>query len=330
MRRRQVLASASLLPVAGCLGLGPGGGNGSLDMAAELPTASLSMDAVTEADVARKLTHHEMSDDERTVLDRVVDGQRTTGWHLEPPVHTSIPALHEGTVYRLSTTVADSKPATVYSVVVDVPDRTPAPDEVVTFDDLPAADRETFAARGLDDGGFVGFGTTFVYTPDEADQSVLVPDSEYGYIRWEDGTTASWAVDGSWETELKRYRYTAEGLGSADEYGGRIRDRYTFELSGLPTDERDIVGEAREAEDGYTVDTDATPSSAFESLVDRFRPHDEVAVHDDPDPDVSGSYLVRYEGAVYWTSLRLSSDAEGSEDGHATDDDPSETATRDG
>lgn len=331
MRRRQVLAAAvALLPTAGCLGLAPGGrvesgGGASLDMAAELPTARLSMETATDADVARELTNHGLTDDERAALDRILDGEETTDWYEEPPIYDTVPVLHEGTVYRLSMSVADSKPATNFAVVIDIPDRTPAEGEAVQFADLPAADRETFADRGFDDGGFVGFGTVLTYTPDEVDESALVPDSEYRYIRWDDGTTASWAVDDGWETELKRYRYTAEALGSASEYGGRIRERYAFELSGLSEAEREIVRTAIEDDHGYAVATDATPSPAFESLVDRFRPREEVAVHDEPDPDVSGRYLVRYDGSVYWTGLRLTPD----EDSGSTPTGASETATPD-
>lgn len=304
VNRRQVLASAALLPAAGCIG--PLGGDGSRGMGAELPTASLAMEAVSDADVARKLTHHELPDDEREALDRILDGERTTGWHLEPPVHTATPALHEGTVYRLSSAVVESKPATRYSVTVDVPDRTPAPDEGVQFEDLPAADREQFAALGLEDGGFVGFGTTFVYTPVEAEQSVLVPDTKYRYIRWDDGTTATWAVDDGWETELQRYRYEVERSVPASEYGAGVREAYAFELSGLADAERDVVETAIEDEHGYTVETEATPSPAFERLADRFQHHEEVAVHDEPSPGRSGRYLVRFDGRVYWTRLRVS------------------------
>lgn len=305
MHRRQVLAAAAaLVPTAGCLG--PGGGDGSLEMDVELPTASLSMVAVDDADIAAELTHHGMADDERELLARVVDeGSATVGWHQEPPLHTQLPVLHEGVVYRLSESIVERRPATNYSVKVDIPQQTPSPAETVQFADLPEADREVFEREGFADGDVVGVGTVFTYTPEQEAASVLVPDPQYDYVDWADGETAEWVVDGSRETEQKRYRFGAERVASASEYGAGIREEYAFELSDLTDTERDVVGTAIEREGGYTVETDATPSSGFERLVDRFRPHEQVAVHDDPDPGLSGRYLVRYDGTVYWTGLRM-------------------------
>lgn len=321
MHRRQVLASVALLPAAGCLGIGTD--SGAADMAAELPTAALSMTAVTDADVARKLTHHEVGDDRREMLDRIVeDGPTTTDWYQEPPVHTALPVLHEGTVYRLSRTVVDQRPVTNYSVLVDIPQTTPDEGATVQFRDLPAADRAVFERHGFADGAPIGVGTVFAYTPDEEAASVLVPEPEYDYIAWEGGETAEWVVDDGWAARQKRYRYEAERVASNGEYGRRVRDKYAFELSELTEGERDIVREAVENEHGYTVSTDATPSLAFEALVDRFRPRDELAVVREPDPDVDGRYLVRYDGTVYWTELRVDRGAGDSGNSDDASDEP--------
>lgn len=319
MHRRQVLASAAaLLPAAaGCVA-SPGE---SADLGvAELPTATLSMEAVEDAAIAEKLTHSEMSDDERTLLDRVVEeGSVTVGWYQEPPLHTQLPLLHEGAVYRASRSVVERRPAIDYSVKIDIPQRTPDPASTVRFADLPAADRAVFEREGFASGEVVGVGTVLTYTPDEEAASVLVPDPEYDYISWESGETAEWVVDDSWETEQQRYRFAVERVAAASEYGAGIREEFAFAFGDLTDGERDIVESAVETEHGYTVEAEATPSPAFERLVDRFRRHEEVAVHDEPSPEVSGHYLVRHDGAVHWTRLRVYETADDTtDDGRGT------------
>lgn len=305
MHRRQFLASATALlsAAAGCVS---SPGEEARMGVVEMPTATLSMTAVDDADLAAEFTHDEMGADERAILDRVVEeGETTVGWHHEPPLHADRPLLHDGVVYRVSTAVVDSRPAIDYSVKIDIPQRTPEPAATVQFADLPAADRAVFEREGFADGEVVGIGTVFTYTPEQETSSVLVPDPEYDYIRWADGETAEWVVDDSWETEQHRYRFAAERVATASEFGAGIREEYEFALPALPDAERDIVEEAIASEHGYTVPTEATPSPAFRALAERFRPHEEATPHGDPSPGLSGRYVVRYDGAVYWTGLRV-------------------------
>lgn len=313
-RRRFLAATAALLPAAGCLG--PGGPTGDLG-GAEVPTMSLSMETVEDADVARRVTYNEMSDEDRRLLGRVVEaGPVEVGWYQEAPLYTDIPGLHEGAVYHLSESVVDTRPAVDYGVKVDVPQETPADATTVQFADLPAADRAVFEREGLADGDVVGVGTVVTYTPEEEAASVLVPDPEYDYITWAGGETAEWVVDDRWETEQHRYRLSADRVASAAAYGRQVREAYAFELSGLSDAERDVVETAIAEEHGYTVPAERTPSPAVDTLVDRFRTRDEVAANRDPGPGVSGTYVVRYDGGVYWTRLRAhESDPTGTGDG---------------
>lgn len=325
-RRRFLAATTALLPAAGCLG--PGGQTGELGVA-ELPTVALSMAAVEDADVAAKVTYHEMSDEGRRLLGRVVEaGSLEVEWHQESPLHTDIPALHEGAVYRLSESVVDTRPAVDYGVKVDVPQETPDDAATGQFADLPAADRAVFEREGLADGDVVGVGTVVTYTPDQEAASALVPDPEYDYITWAGGETAEWVVEDRWETEQHRYRLSAERVASAAAYGRQVREAYAFELSGLSDAERDVVETAIADEHGFTVPAEQTPSPAVDSLVDRFRAREEVATNRDPGPGVSGTYVVRYDGSVYWTRLRVTEgDGTGTDgDGTGTDDDPTGTA----
>jgi hypothetical protein len=313
-RRRFLAATTALLPVAGCLG--PGGQTGELGVA-QMPTVSLSMEAVEDADVARKVTHHEMSDEERQLLDRVVEaGSLEVGWHQTSPLHTAVPTLHGGAVYRLSERVVDTRPAVEYGVKVDVPQETPDEAATVQFADLPAADQAVFERPGLAGGDLIGVGTVVTYTPGEEAASVLVPDPEYDYVDWADGGTAEWVVDDRWETEQHRYRLSADRVASAAAYGRQVRENYGFDLSGLSDAEGDVVETAIAEEHGYAVPAEETPSPAVDALVDRFREREEVAANRDPGPGVSGTYVVRYETSVYWTRLQAPEDTPtGSDDG---------------
>lgn len=314
-RRRFLAATTALLPAAA--GCASPVGEAADDGAAEIPTVALSMDAVDDADVARQVTYHEMSAEDRRLLGRVVEaGSLEVEWHHEAPLYTATPALHEGAVYRLSESVVDTRPAVEYGVKVDVPQATPDDAETVQFAALPAADRAVFERHGLAGGDVVGVGTVLTYTPEEEAASVLVPDPEYDYVDWADGGTAEWVVEDRWETEQHRYRLSAERVASAAAYGRRVREAYAFELSGLSDAEGDVVETAISEEHGFTVPAEQTPSPAVDGLTDRFRAHDEVAVNRDPDPGVSGTYVVRYEGRVYWTRLRApESDPTGTDGG---------------
>lgn len=304
MHRRRFLAAALGVSTAGCVRSPLRG-----DMAAELPTASLSMEAVSDEGITRKLTRNELPDERRAMVATLVEnGTATFDWHQEPPLYEGRPVLHDGVVYDLTSTVVDRRPVTNFAVKVDIPQSTPAAAETVQFADLPAADRAVFEREGFADGGPVGVGTTFTYTPEEVSSSVLVPDPEYEYVAWEGGETAEWVVGDSWDAEQKRYRYEAEAVAPAAAYGADVRERYGFELSGLTDAERDVVEQAVADDHGYTVPPDETPSPGMERLADRFRDHEEVAVHHEPSPGASGRYLPEYDGTVYWTSLRWRAD----------------------
>ena len=181
--------------------------------------------------------------------------------------------------------------------------------EAVQFATLPEVDQEEFAAHGLADGDPVGIGTTFLYTDAEREQSVLVPESEYSYIIWDDGTEAEWVVDDAYDTTLNTYRYTAEQVATAADYGQQMRERFTFELAGLPEAQQEIV-ETAITDGPYVVGPDETPSDAFVALANRFRGYEQAhGLDEDGEGDLSGTYLVEYQGDVYWTTLVVQRDA---------------------
>lgn len=182
---------------------------------------------------------------------------------------------------------------------------TPTDSKTIRYETLPAVDREEFAALGFVNKRPIGIGTTFSYTPAEVERSVLVPKPKYPVIVWPNGP-ARFAVDESYTFEMKTYRYTGVKIASTVEYGERIRNRYVFTLSGIPAAERRILRTAIESEDGYVVEPDAEPSSAFRSLVARFRPARSVG--EESETEVDGPYLVRYDEQVYWTVVLVGND----------------------
>lgn len=312
MRRRALLATAvTSLPaiVAGCTS--PGGFGGS-NAAAEAPTARLELTMIADAKLPTKVLYTvrpaEGNDATAQLFDRILDSGATTKATRPPLPEQQHLAYQEG-VYELSYDVIEKTPATRYSVKVDIVTDSVTEAEAIRFADLPKTDQEKFAAHGLADGNPVGIGTTFLYTDAERQQSVLVPESEYSYITWENGTEAEWVVDDAYDMMLNTYRYTAEQVATTADYGQQMRERFTFELAGLPEAQRDVV-ETAITDRQYIVGPDEAPSDAVVALVNRFRGHEQAHGLDEKgEDDLSGTYLVQYQGDVYWTTLVVQRDA---------------------
>lgn len=313
MRRRALLAGGTaLLPtLAGCAGLGRS------DLAAEAPTARLSMTPVSDADVARRV-HYALESgevdagtDRATLMNRLTsDGEATTE-RVDPLLPDDRPVVYDGTVYRLAREVVEETPATVFSVKIDIVDGDERDGRTVAFPDLPAVDRRVLEREGFADGEPVGVGTTVLYTDAEVEASVLVPETDVSIIEWpEHGSEAEWVVDDGYDRTLKRFRYSVAESTPASEVGADLRERFAWTLSGLPDAERDLVERAIEAtaaedEHGYVVVPDETPSPAFTSLAERFSRHGQVRGpgEETPDTGLSGTYLVHYDRSLYWTVL---------------------------
>jgi len=318
MRRRALLgATATLVPAvtAGCVSTGGIGGELAV---AERPTARLDMTAIPDGKLPSQVLYSVRPDGgDRSpgrLVEAATDGGTTTR-AVRPPLPAGEHLAVGDVVYELDREVVERTPATSYSVRVDVVTGSVDDAEAVRFSELPAADRDVFEAHGLASGDVVGVGTTVLYTDEQRDASVLVPDPEYAYITWADGAEARWVVDGARETTLNTYRYTGERVASAAAYGRRMRERFAFELADLPEPQRALVDTAV-ADGRYVVGPDETTSEAFRGLADRFRDREEArGLEEAADGDLSGNYLVRYEDAVYWTTLVVADGALGATTG---------------
>lgn len=307
LARRDLLTTtgaAVAVTLAGCTGEGLSSGD------AQLPPATFRMDVVDDAELPPKVLYTvgiEGPARRAELMAEIVDGGTTVN-RTRPPLPEDRHIYYDDTVYQLSYEIIEQTPATSYQIRVDIVQGTVTEAETIAFSDLPAVDRKKFAAHGWDDGGTFGFGTSLLYTHAERNKSALVPDSEYAYIGWGDGSEAAWFVDDSSETTLYTYEYSAAQYSTATEYGRRMREQLSFELSGLSDAESAIIQTAID-EKRYTVARDETPSPAFRSLADRFR--DQEQAHDlaaDGEGDLSGPYLVQYGGAVYWTVLDINTE----------------------
>lgn len=309
MNRREFLATGAALSIAatgGCTGC------------AASPTASLSMESVTDEDIARHVasTLEADSDNRRYALVReTVENGSATRKATRPLVSEGNPVVYDGGVYDIHYEVVETIPATTFSITLNPVDSDPDPAEIVSYDALPEVDRQKFAERGWD-GEFLGFGTGLLYLDSEIPQSALVPEPEQPVIEWPDGTQGRFTVDDSYDDPLKTYRYTSETLyESAARLGAMLRERHAFTLGGLGAAERKIVEQATGGpEESYVVPPDEEPPEAMRQLATRFRDREEVrhlSERDDNSAEsdgheerrASGSYLVRYEGKVYWTEL---------------------------
>lgn len=300
MNRRSFLAAGATLAI---------GTTGGCTGCAQMPTAWVSMEPVTDEEIAERATHSEdltPSNSRYRFVEPVVNDESVTDEGTEPTVPQNHTVVFDGAVYRLTHEVVATEPATSYPFTLNPVDGEVADDETIRYDDLPEVDRQKFEERGLDDPGFLGFGSTILYTQDEREASLLVPDPNFSVIVWGDDTRGRWSVDDCYDTALKTYQYTSEVVHkSAAAYGAAIREEHALALSGLSAGEREIVREA--IEDGYAVEPDGSPPDAFWHLAERFGGHDEYrrdGEGSDDDTPVSGTYLVRYDGTVYWTRVR--------------------------
>lgn len=301
--------------LAGCTG--PGGqaiGRG------ERTAATLWMEAVDGAELPTRAIYSIGIDDgpsrRADLMDDILDGGATIE-RLRPPLPKGDHIYYDDTIYQLAYEVTEETPADRFHVRLDIVQQTVTESKAVRFADLPTVDKEQLATAGLADGDPIGVGTTLLYTDAQQSESVLVPDPEYSFIIWEDGSEGAWFVDGSSETTLKTYRYTAEVVEDAATYGRKMRERFAFDLAGLSEAEREIVETAIE-ERKYTLPAGEPPPDAFRTLVDRFRGHEHARGLDEQAEDqngVDGPYIVQYDGEVYWAILSIAKELLGTETG---------------
>lgn len=313
MNRRSYLRTGGLFGAAvlgGCTDLSSPLGE---EAGATAPRARLDMEPITDAGITRRI-HGEVEAREELFAEAVETGQVSVE-KIRPPLHDGERLVYEGTLYEVSMRVTEQRPARVYPITLNdvaYDSVTPAPNaDHVQFEDLPPVDKTVFRENNLASGELLGIGTQLVYPTSAIEESVLVPVEGYTVIHWDSGTRGQFSArHEARDATLSTYQYTLETVAeSAAAYGTRIREQYTVDLSDVPEAEREILATAATG-DPYRVPHGTTPSEPFESLAERFRDISDVfdAVRNEEQAEEntrSGTYLVRFDGEVYWTNLRI-------------------------
>lgn len=287
---------------------------------------SASLDPVDDAELAERASRSlgpasDPADDaEARMLRTAFENGSATMEARRPPVPEGLPFEHRGAYYDLSWTVVDRRTATGASLEVDYNASDPAGPRIA-YGDLPAADRRALSAllppradRRVE-GYDRGVGVT--YNDSEAAASVLVPEQRYDVVVFE-GEAYPVRVASTREVEVMTYRYEATRVANGSAaYARALKDEYLFTLRGLSDADREVVEAA--VEDDYYADSD--DDAAFASVLERFRAH--PAVEED---EYSGSWLVRYEGEVYWAQLRYDGFPELSDPGASSGSGQEQTA----
>ncbi|GGM59537.1 hypothetical protein GCM10009017_07070 [Halarchaeum rubridurum] len=260
------------------------------------------MDPVSNAELAEHASRNVSATDadpdtESRMIRGAIENGSATIEARHPPVESGLPFAHRGAYYDLSWSITGQRHATGVDVAIDY-NASDVPPNRIAYGDLPAPDR-----RALDrllpphdgrrvDGPDLGTGAT--YTDAKAERSVLVPTQRYDAVVY-DGEAYPIRVDDTRDVTLNTYRYTSTPVADdAESYARDLKAEHLFTLTGLDDTERDVVSEATNGS-YYAEDTD---DDAYRAVLERFRAHDAVQRG-----ETHGSWLVRYDGAVYWADL---------------------------
>lgn len=234
---------------------------------------------------------------EAGIIREAIEAGSTTRNASRSFVHADRPFQYDGAYYNVSYEVIGQVPGYAGGVRIDY-NTSAAAGTAIAFADLPAVDQRRLAPlfedQYRDDGEGFDIGIPVSYTEAEADESVLVPDQEYDVVVYE-GESYRIGTDDVRQRSLDTYRYEATKLADSDrELATLITDRYAFTLSGLSSDERDVVDSA--LDDTYRAES--SDDEAFAGVVDQFRAHEAVRAD-----SYSGEWIVVYDGQRYWGDL---------------------------
>jgi hypothetical protein len=236
-----------------------------------------------------------LSSDRRALVEAAVGGEAPRRTGRSPPYEASRPIERDGMVYEIGHEVVDTRQVTRYTIRIDYDPET-TPSAVAAYEDLPDVDRTALEGQvppGEEPPTGEGFDLDSTYRYPVDTESVLL-EGEYDGVSYE-GETYRFEIEPDREVTVETYEYGAERVAdSTAALGRQLREQYLFTLDDLSAEQREIADEATRI---YRPD-DGVPE-AFRSLADQIRAHDPVETGDG-----RGTYLVRYDGSVYWTTLR--------------------------
>lgn len=216
----------------------------------------------------------------------------------EPPLETDRPYEHEGQYYTLTPEVVERVPGATTLVGVDHNATNPN-GTTVPFRDLSSADKRELepllsgSPSRYRDGPEID--DLVVYTADEREDSVIAEHADaYVTVRYR-GKAYEIDVRPFRTSTLERYRYEATRIADSPQaFAAQLKRQHTFTLSGVTESERNVL-DAAISDSYYADDTD---DDAFASLVERFRRHEPVT-----GDEYGGSWIVRYDGQLYWAEM---------------------------
>lgn len=277
---------------------------------AKIPRVDFNMEPVTDLEIARRITypiHRPHNQSERELANYVIADGSVLITSPDRPAPAAIPFVLNDAVYELSYETIKAVPATFFTVTLKDRDSADDQADVIAYDALPEVDKAHLRDHGWDDGGIFGLGGVgFLYYEDEINESLFVPEPAYSVIKWDNETYGRIAVDGSTDTEVVTYEYTAQQVhASAEAFGRDYRKAHAFALSELTDDQEAIIEAAMAEATRYRVQ-EGEPPEAFDRLKEQFVGQQKVErVYREANPLLSGKYLVRYDGAVHWTELYI-------------------------
>lgn len=294
MRRRALLgsiATGAAAVLAGC-GHPP-------------PGASLRLESVTGENAA---FYARSSDQVPTEFRPVAvaaaeDGSATWETDRSPLLRDGEYYRHEGTFYRVRTTLTATRTEEGYRLLVEyLPGDTTVEGEPPTadFESLPTADREAMQRANLDgmieEDRRVGAGL-FVQYGDAADDSrLLESDRVVVTYRGEQFLVRNGGRD---TVERRTFRYeTTPVADSPGAFASTLVDEYAFTLqrSALSEKQRSIL---REAQDDDEYSEESPISQEFQALIDRLREHEPL------EPVFPEVYVLTYEGTDYFADVTV-------------------------
>jgi len=284
------------------------------------PAGSLSMEPVDDEELANnastQLSEEELGDlEERDrgmrVLRQAAKNDSATVAATEPPHSANETVYRTGNrFYTLSYAAVNTTTGRQVTYRLDKNVTTNETDQtgwtVADYDDLPPIDqamlhspvsylsRDSLEEDEVQPGGIKQDQT---YSPAELNRSAIA-NGQYDAVRYE-GTLIELEVVSNKSQPLTVYRYRPRPVANgAGPYAACLRDTYAFELHGLDSDTRAVVSKATDG----TYRAENTSDAAFRSVLDQFHDHTAVSA-----TGRSGSWLVRYDGRLYWAELRYAS-----------------------
>ena len=304
VQARPVVVAAATLCLVALAGCGQPAGSLSMDPVNDTELAGKASTQISEEDV----TAPEDRDRGVRILRQAVKNDPATVAATEPPHRANETVYQTGDrFYTLSYTAVNTTTGRQVTYRLDKNATANETDKnsltIADYDDLPPVDQAmlhstvSYLSKDSLEEDEVrpgGVEEEQIYSPAELNRSAIA-GGQYDVVRYED-TLIQLEVVSNVSQPLTVYRYrpmpVADGVGP---YSACLRDTYAFKLNGLDSDTRAVVTEATDE----TYRAENTSDAAFRSILDRFHDHTAVSA-----TDQSGSWLVRYDGQLYWANLR--------------------------